>query len=96
VLYEHPGVREAAVAADPVWSSADVAAGASGSGAAGAAIHAFVVPRAGTHVTAEELLAHAKKRLPVHAVPVSVRFVATLPRNTLGKVVRRRLLDPNA
>lgn len=96
VLYEHPGVREAAVAADPAWLAVDAAATVGASGAAGAAIHAFVVPRAGTSVTAEDLLAHARKRLPAHAVPVSVRFVATLPRNALGKVMRRRLLDTNA
>ena len=82
VLYEHPGVTEAAVAGLSGWVAGDVRA---------AVIHAFVVPRPHTKVSAEQLLAHAAKRLPAHAVPVALHFVASLPRNTLGKVLRRAL-----
>jgi len=88
VLYEHAGVREAAVAADPEWQMPG------GGNDNGVTIHAFVVPRAGTQVSATELLAHASRRLPPHAVPASVRFVSSLPRNALGKVLRRKLLEP--
>lgn len=82
VLYEHPAVQEAAVVGLPEWDSAQ-------------AIRAFVVIRAGTRTPPErletELLAHAKKRLPEHAVPRVLRFVEALPRNMLGKVLRRQL-----
>ena len=82
VLYEHPGVAEAAVAGLSGWVAGDMHA---------AVIHAFVVPRPHTKVNAEQLLAHAAKRLPAHAVPVALHFVAAFPRNTLGKVLRRSL-----
>ena len=84
VLYEHPGVGDAAVAGLSAWRVEDLRA---------AEIHAFVVPRAYAKVTAEELLAHAKKRLPGYAVPLKLHFVATLPRNALGKVLRRKLAE---
>ena len=82
VLYEHPGVAEAAVAGLSVWRAGDLRA---------AVIHAFIVPRPHTKVSAEELLAHAAKRLPAAAVPAALHFVAAFPRNTLGKVLRRKL-----
>ncbi|MBX7201293.1 MAG: long-chain fatty acid--CoA ligase, partial [Rhodospirillaceae bacterium] len=82
VLYEHPAVQEAAVVGLPEWESAQ-------------AIRAFVVIRAGTRTPPArleaELMAHAKKRLPEHAVPRVLRFVEALPRNMLGKVLRRQL-----
>ena len=82
VLYEHPAVLEAAVVGVPDWDEAH-------------AIRAFVVARPGARLAPdklrEELLAHAKKRLAAHAVPVSLDFVDQLPRNTLGKVLRRQL-----
>ncbi len=82
VLYEHPGVAEAAVAGLSAWRAEDLHA---------AVIHAFIVPRPHTKVSAEELLAHAAKRLPACAVPAALHFVASFPRNTLGKVLRRSL-----
>lgn len=42
-------------------------------------------------VTAEELLAHARAHLERFAVPREVRFLAALPRNTTGKVLKREL-----
>ena len=65
-----------------VWRAGDLRA---------AVIHAFIVPRPHTKVSAEELLAHAAKRLPAAAVPAALHFVAAFPRNTLGKVLRRKL-----
>ena len=84
VLYEHPGVQDAAVVGSSGWPRGELQA---------SQIHVFIVPRADTNVTAEELLAHAKKRLPAHAVPVAVKFVAGFPRNALGKVLRRKLAE---
>jgi len=78
VLYEHPGVQEAAVVGVPDWDEA-------------LSIRAFVVKREFAKVTEKELMAHAKKRLPPYALPATLEFVATLPRNALGKVLRREL-----
>ncbi|MDB5807490.1 MAG: long-chain fatty acid--CoA ligase [Betaproteobacteria bacterium] len=78
VLYEHPGVYDAAVVGVPDWDEA-------------LSIRAFVVKRHHAHVTEAELMAHAKKRLPPYAVPATLEFVEALPRNALGKVLRREL-----
>ncbi len=84
VLYEHPGVGDAAVAGLSAWRAHDLRA---------AEIHAFVVPRPYVKVTADELLAHAKKRLPAYAIPLKLHFVSAFPRNALGKVLRRKLAE---
>ncbi|HEY4372109.1 MAG TPA: alpha/beta fold hydrolase [Burkholderiales bacterium] len=82
VLYEHPGVHEAAVVGVPDWDEA-------------LSIRAFVVKRHHAHVTEAELMAHAKKRLPPYALPATLEFVDKLPRNALGKVLRRELAQRN-
>jgi acyl-CoA synthetase (AMP-forming)/AMP-acid ligase II len=78
VLYEHPAVREAAVAgiAHPVLGE-DVAA--------------WVVLVAGVTVSAEELIAVCAERLSDYKVPRRVTFVTELPRNATGKVVKHEL-----
>ena len=78
VLYEHPGVQEAAVVGVPDWEEA-------------LSIRAFVVRREFAKVSEKELLAYAKKRLPPYAMPATLEFVDVLPRNALGKVLRRQL-----
>ena len=57
----------------------------------GEAVTAFVVPRPGLQVTAEELAALCRDRLSRYKVPKEIRFVAALPRNSMGKVLRREL-----
>jgi acyl-coenzyme A synthetase/AMP-(fatty) acid ligase len=53
------------------------------------------VARDGVRLTPEqlaaELTAHLARRLPPHAVPASLQLVKQLPRNMLGKVLRREL-----
>ena len=82
VLYEHPAVLEAAVVGMPEWGK-------------GGAIRAFVVPRGESHRGNDkmlaELTAHMARRLPAHALPSSLTFAERLPRNMLGKVLRREL-----
>ena len=75
VLYEHPGVREAAVAgvAHPVL---------------GEDVGAWVVKRPGHPATADELRAFCAGRLSDYKVPRSFTFVEELPRNATGKVVK--------
>jgi fatty-acyl-CoA synthase len=52
---------------------------------------AFVVPRAGAAVTAEEIVAHARSRLAGYKVPKSVVLLDDLPRLGSGKADRRAL-----
>ena len=78
VLLGHPAVAECGVtgAPHPYW---------------GEAVTAFVVLRPGMQVAAEELSALCRDRLSRYKVPKEIRFVAALPRNSMGKVLRREL-----
>lgn len=54
---------------------------------------AFVVPAAGALLSADEVLAHARRNLAAFKVPVHVEFVESLPRSTIEKLARSRLRD---
>jgi long-chain acyl-CoA synthetase len=81
ILYEHSKVQEAAVVAVP-------------DGAGGWRIKAFVVPRPGTAPSKDELLNLCRRRLDPEAVPWDIEFRSELPKNFLGKVLRRLLVEP--
>ncbi len=76
-LLEHPGVAEVAVTGEP---DDDL----------GERIVAWVVPR-GTPPVAEELAEHVARLLTPHKRPRVVRFLDALPRNDMGKVMKRAL-----
>ncbi|MFF8439840.1 acyl-CoA synthetase [Streptomyces californicus] len=79
VLLAHPGVREAAVTgeADP-----DL----------GERVVAWVVPAApDSPPSAEELADHVATQLAPHKRPRTVRYLDALPRNDLGKIMKRSL-----
>jgi acyl-CoA synthetase (AMP-forming)/AMP-acid ligase II len=79
VLYEHPAVQEAAVAGVPH----DVL---------GEDVGAWIVLRPDAPATtAEDLIAFCRERLSDYKVPRQVRFVAELPRNATGKVLKQKL-----
>jgi acyl-CoA synthetase (AMP-forming)/AMP-acid ligase II len=52
---------------------------------------AFVVLSGGSSLSSEELLAFAKENLARYKVPREIRVVEELPRNALGKVLRKDL-----
>ena len=54
---------------------------------------AFVVVRPGAHLDADEVLDHLGGRLARYKLPRSVVFVAELPHNASGKLLKSRLKD---
>lgn len=79
VLLEHPGVREAAVTGEP---DEDL----------GERIVAWIVPaQADAPPSAEELAAHVGAQLASHKRPRTVRYLDALPRNDMGKIMKRAL-----
>jgi acyl-CoA synthetase (AMP-forming)/AMP-acid ligase II len=52
---------------------------------------AYVVRRPGSVLTADDLIAWARREMANYKVPRSVQFVAGLPRNASGKVVKGEL-----
>ena len=76
-LLEHPAVAEAAVTGEP---DEDL----------GERIVAWVVP-AGAEPTEEELADHVARLLAPHKRPRTVRFLKSLPRNDMGKIMKRAL-----
>ncbi|MGW7531927.1 acyl-CoA synthetase [Amycolatopsis sp. NPDC054798] len=76
-LLEHPNVAEVAVTGEP---DDDL----------GERIVAWVVPD-GERPTVEELAGHVSKLLAPHKRPRVVRYLEALPRNDMGKVMKRAL-----
>jgi fatty acid CoA ligase FadD36 len=76
-LLGHPGVQEAAVVGLP---DEDL----------GQRIVAYVV--GSSELRAEELINHVAQELSIHKRPREVRMVEALPRNAMGKVLKKQLL----
>jgi len=77
-LLEHPGVAEAAVTGEP---DADL----------GERIVAWIVPAGGSRPPERELVDHVARLLSPHKRPRVVRYLEELPRNDMGKVMKRDL-----
>jgi HIP---CoA ligase len=54
---------------------------------------AYVIPRPGTTVTEDEIIAFCRERLANFKVPHAVRVVGQFPRNASGKVLKFALRD---
>ena len=80
ILMNHPGVGEVAVIGvpDERW---------------GEAVKAVVVKAPGADLTEAGLIAFARESLAGYKLPKSVDYVDTLPRNPMGKVLKRKLRE---
>ncbi len=56
-------------------------------------IKAFVVLKRGEKATPDELLALCRERLDSYKVPRQIEFRSELPKNFVGKVLRRLLVE---
>ncbi len=81
ILMSHPGVEECAVIGVPSveW---------------GQTVKAFVVTRKGHRVSRAELAEFCRSRLASFKRPESIEFIDALPKNPLGKILRKDLRPP--
>lgn len=81
VLIEHPSIAEVAVVGipDEKW---------------GETVKAVVVVTTGEQLDEDEVIQFARARLAGYKTPKSVDFLASLPRNTTGKILKREIRKP--
>ncbi|MED3994276.1 long-chain-fatty-acid--CoA ligase [Peribacillus frigoritolerans] len=80
VLYEHEAIQEVVVAGIPDPYR-------------GETVKAYVVLKKNARVTEEELNEFARKNLASYKVPRSYEFRGELPKTTIGKILRRVLIE---
>src|SRR5256886_6510250 len=78
VLYQHPAVAAAATIGvpDPLY---------------GEEVAAFIVPKDGMKISAEELLSFCQERLADYKCPKTIRLVKDIPKGPTGKLFKREL-----
>jgi long-chain acyl-CoA synthetase len=81
VLYMHPQIREAAVVGIPNKTRGDDT------------VTAFIVTKDGESIDVEQLKSFCKQYLAEFKVPRNFEFRTELPKTTVGKVLRRALVE---
>ncbi|HEX7676112.1 MAG TPA: AMP-binding protein [Bdellovibrio sp.] len=81
-IASHPGVLEVAAIGVPDQHSGEIVK--------------VVIVKRDPNLTAEEVIAHAKKSLTNYKVPRLVEFRTELPKTNVGKILRRALRDTPA
>jgi len=80
VLYECPGVVEAAVAGVPDQYR-------------GETVWAFVVTKEGSNLTEQEIIKFCRDKMASYKAPRKVQFMGELPKTAVGKILRRKLSE---
>ncbi len=80
VLYQHPKVKEAAVAGVQLAEK-------------GERVKAYIVLKEGETATEEEIIEFCRQNLAPYKVPRFVEFRSELPKTMVGKVLRRVLVE---
>ncbi|AUS08301.1 long-chain fatty acid--CoA ligase [Laceyella sacchari] len=80
VLFEHPAIQEAVVVGVPDPYR-------------GETVKAYIVLKEGMQLSEKELEKFCRERLASYKIPRLVEFRKELPKSTIGKVLRRVLLD---
>jgi long-chain acyl-CoA synthetase len=57
----------------------------------GEAVRLFVATAAGATLTEDDMIAHCRRELTAYKVPKEVRFLDTLPKSAVGKILRKDL-----
>ncbi len=80
VLYQYPGIEEAAVIglSDPKWIEI---------------VAAVVVPKKGASLIDKDIIAHCRERLAAFKCPKKVILLSRLPKNPSGKILKRELKE---
>jgi long-chain acyl-CoA synthetase len=78
VLFEHPKIKEACTVGIP-------------DAYRGETVKAFIVPKEGETLTEEEVYSFCKEKLAAYKRPKIVEFRDSLPKSTVGKILRKTL-----
>tara|TARA_Y100000590_G_scaffold247425_1_gene278010 strand:- start:32163 stop:33701 length:1539 start_codon:yes stop_codon:yes gene_type:complete len=78
VLLQHAGVKETAVIGKPDMHWGEI-------------IVAFVIKSEGSNVTENDLILHCKQVLSSFKKPEEIIFIETMPKNALGKILKKDL-----
>ena len=83
VLFDHPKILEAAtIGVKDEYR--------------GETVKAFVVVKQGEVLTEQEVVDYCKENLAAYKVPKIIQFIDELPKSTVGKVLRRKLVEMEA
>ncbi|SFJ49060.1 long-chain acyl-CoA synthetase [Halobacillus dabanensis] len=80
VLYEYPDVKESAVVGIPNREKGEI-------------VKAYIVAKDGHTIDLEELKGHCYRNLTRYKVPKQFEITTELPRNTVGKLLKRKLIE---
>ncbi len=79
ILYQHPGVAEAAVIGIPHPQRVQVP-------------KVFIVKKEGAEVNETDIKAHLKAHIAAYAMPHAIEFRETLPKSIIGKILKKELV----